>query len=205
MAVDADGVYVTGRTWPSGGEDNMFVLRRDFDGSPVWDRQWGDYGYDRGASLTLTTGHVYVAGNSQWSNSSGALTFKYTKSGTLDTSNSPQGWWTRYFPGGYDYANSVAVDANGNMYTGGNYERATNNWWSYVQKYDSSGSNQWHREYGNAGYGIQCRPGTMTMSGDTLYSTSRSNVSGENQVVVAKYRSDGTAGWQTQWGSTSRD
>jgi hypothetical protein len=206
VAVDADGVFATGRTWQSGGDDNMFVVRRGFDGTPVWDRQWGDYGYyDRGWRLTLTADHVYVAGDSQWSSNHGAHTFKYTKSGTLDTSNSSQGWWTQFVgSSGYNYTRSVAVDADGNMYTGGDYEKYFNGYWSYVRKYDSSGVLQWHREYGNPGSQIKCRPGRMTMSGENLYSTGGSNVSGENQVVVAKYGSDGTAGWQIQWGSTSR-
>ena len=135
VAVDADGVYATGRTWQSGGLDDMFVVRRGFNGSPVWDRQWGDYGYhDRGWRLTLTADHVYVAGDSQWSSNHGAHTFKYTKSGTLDTSNSSQGWWTQYVgSGGYNYASSVAVDASGNLYVGGEYEKYFFGFWSYVQ------------------------------------------------------------------------
>ncbi len=212
VAVDDSGVYVGGTTWPAGGKYDAFLLRYDGAGNMVWDRTWGGSNYDFGGRVTLFGSTVYMAGNTYsfaYDPVGGieydAITLKYSKDGVLDTSNSPDGWWTRFSGDsgyyGYDYAGSVATDELGNLYVGGDSERSTNNWWAYVERYDPAGVKQWHQHYGQWGYGTNCRPGRATLSGSNLYSVGRFNPAGDNQVLVLKYDTAGTPVWAMLWGA----
>jgi hypothetical protein len=158
VATDANGnVYVAGYTW--GGLDgntltgtrDFFVTKYDSSGVKQYTKQSGVTGIvTSGNSVTTdANGNVYVAGNTQGGLDGNALTGTYDQFVTkYDSSGVKQ--YTRQLgvAGGDTYGNSVATDANGNVYVAGttyggldgNTLIGTRDF--FVTKYDSSGVKQ---------------------------------------------------------------
>jgi len=167
-----NNIYVTGRFngtanfggnyLTSFGSDDVFILKLDPDGNPVWVRQAGGQGYERGhAIITDSTGNSYISGLF-WSTSmsfgnititsplaSNLFIAKYASDGTPLWAHALQNQdytWPAYQMGldeegscymGGDYDGSLAFD-NGPTYTG----NLNNN---FLVKYDASGAFQWNK------------------------------------------------------------
>jgi len=200
LAVDDNAVYVTGRTWASGNPDDLFLNKYDLAGNPVWSQTWGVAGRsDQGFNVARWGDQVHVAGNTRrytYDNEPDAITLKYDTNGTLDYSNSPDGWWTLWTSDGYngfDYAKDVALDAAGNLYVLGTEEYGYINTWTYLEKYNPAGVKQWHRHYGVDGSPRYCGSEKLVLSGDNLYAAGTYNAAGvDAKVQVLKYSTDGT-------------
>ncbi len=214
VAVDDAAVYATGSTSPApGSPGDLILLKYDLAGNPVWSRIWpdlGSLGYDGGRQVAIASTGVFVAGSTDeyatWLRD--AVTLKYSSDGVLDTSNSPQGWWTKFSGDtsyhGYNYAGDLTVDEAGNMYVVGTSERAYNNLWTYVQKYNAAGSLQWHQNYGAFGQGGN-GSNSIVRRGDSLYTAGHSGRGVDEQILSLKYTLAGARLWDTSWGGADSE
>ncbi len=218
VVVHNGAVYTTGRTHPIGGTDDAFILKHDLAGNPLWipvDRTWGGSDGDGGGKLAGNGSHLYVCGSTgsfaydpAGDLEGDAMTVKWTEGGVYDTTNSPDGWWTRFSGDnnywGSDGASNVAVDAGGSLYVVGGSERGWGNSWGYVEQYDPAGVKQWHDHYGTSGAYHYSGLGGLALSGGYAYAAGYINDgSGDYQLVARKYTTGGALEWGFTWGDVA--
>ncbi|MBI3934969.1 MAG: hypothetical protein HY316_09780, partial [Acidobacteria bacterium] len=164
IAAHASGIYVLGETdsalpgqVSAGGLFDIFLRKYDSNGTELWTRQFGTAGAEFPGGVTADGGGVYLAGATSGalpgqSNSSGydAFVRKYDSNGTE--------LWTRQFGSSGDaLAYGVALSGAslyltgnvvgmlpGQLGSGGFHEDV------FVRKYDTSGAEQWTRQFGTA-------------------------------------------------------
>ncbi len=225
VSVDSAGnVYVAGEAGgtfdgqSSAGEQDAFVAKYDSSGNQEWLRQLGTSGGDETTGVSVdSAGNVYVAGTTQGTfvsqSSAGgysdAFVVKYDSAGT-------QQWLRQFGTSGRDDAYSVSVDGAGNVYVAG-YTTGTFDDQSsagfddaFLVKYDSSGSQQWARQFGTSSldyaYGVSVdSAGDVYVAGKTGGSFLGQSSTGVSDAFVAKYDSSGNQQWLRQFGSTSNE
>ena len=218
---DIDGnVYVAGDTYgdlqaANRGSSDAFVSMYSSSGELLWTKQFGTPKDDSAYSIiTNVNGNVYVAGKTngslQGSNKGkdDAFISKYSSSGEL--------LWTRQFgTSGSDYINSVAINANGNIYVAGDTSgslQGTNkglNVDSFVRKYSSGGKVLWTRQFGTSEPDYAYRITADTKG--NIYVAGRTNGSlqgvsqGSDDAFIRKYSSSGKVLWTRQFGTSDYD
>jgi hypothetical protein len=162
MAVDAKkNVYVAGSFYDQlfgqtkrAGPNDLFLLKLDPDGNKIWLRIASSAGSESAAGVAIGgSGNIYVAGYAEAAlegqPSIGSYDFVLLK-------YAPDGermWVRTHGTTKMDVANSMALDAQENLYLAGstigpvslpNYDLED----MYVAKYDKNGSKQWERLFG---------------------------------------------------------
>lgn len=213
VATDADGnVYVGGRTRGRLGDDDIansgaFVRSFDSEGNERWYRGFGTADRDDSALAVATDaeGRVYAAGytygalqgaNAGWND---AFVRSFDGDGALR--------WTRQFgTDGFELANAIATDADGNVYVAGSTSgdlAGTNPGAStadaFIRSYDANGNHRWTRQFGTSGTdmarGIATGPsGDLFVAGET-----------SGDVFVRSYDPDGNLLWTREFGTSDDD
>ena len=214
--ITADGSgnsYVVGETSgvlaPGGtGGTNAFVRKYDLGGNVVWTNQYGGVGIATNANaVAVDANNLYVAGSSSSTPTSGTgYVRKYDLSGNLI--------WHRDITPVDEFVQAVTVDASGNVYVGGGTTAslAQTNGGSndaFIRKYDSAGTVQWTRQFGNVGDDI-VRGLTIDPSGNLVsigqVATNVLGVPGSNGgTFVRKYDPAGSALWTQGIGSAGNE
>lgn len=237
ISVDTSGnSYVTGSfagtasfggiTLTGSGGDDVFITKYDASGNILWAKQAGGSNYDGGNGIAVDgSGNSYVTGYFQGTASFGNTTLvssgnedvfiaKYDASGNL--------LWVKQAGGsGYDAANAVAIDGNGNSYITG-YFAGVANFGSttltssggndvFIAKYSTSGSLLWAKRAGGSNYdesyGIAVDGNsncyiTGYFGGTTFFGSTTLTSSGLQDVFIAKYDGSGNLLWAKQAGGT---
>jgi hypothetical protein len=196
LAVDGSGnVYVTGESYGSGTDFDYATIKYDAAGNELWVKRYNGpaNSFDEALFLAVdASGNVYVTGQS-----AGIGTGSDYASIKYDT-NGNELWVKRYNgPGNSsDVAQSLAVNASGNVYvTGGSNGSGTGLDFATI-KYDAAGNELWVRRYngpGNAGDG----GGFLAVDGfGNIYITGASN-GGETEAdyTTIKYDASGNELW----------
>ncbi|WP_317899882.1 DUF7948 domain-containing protein [Aurantibacillus circumpalustris] len=208
-------------------------------------RQWGTY-YAGNATgkdcANNASGDVYVCGvttsstgiatagchQAVFGGGSDAYYAKFNSLGVLQ-------WGTYYGGSALDAAHTIAVDASGNVYSGGYCASSTGTVFAtigshqptygggaydgYVVKFDQAGVRLWGTYYGGAGYeGIGVKPdasgnvyvyGSTNTSTGTAVATSCSYqdqyAGGSSDLFVVKFTAAGSRVWGTYFGSMYSD
>ena len=217
VTVSPEGIYVTGITWPSGGDWHtwdIYLLKYDLGGNLLWTRTWGGTNYEDGGRVSASGSHVCVAGQTYsyaYDPAGGleadAVTVCWAHDGVLDCSNSPDCWFTRFSgDSGYygpENGTDIAHDDAGNFYVSGYSERVYGNYWAFAEKYDDTGAKQWHQHWGGSGYLKMSFASGLALSGDAVYVGGASNQYSVNyQVMALKYMTDGALVWSNLWGDS---
>jgi hypothetical protein len=211
VSVDALGnVFIAGYTHgdlagPNAGETDAFVSRYDATGVLHWTRQFGTDIRDVSTGVaTDGLGNVYVSRNTDDADFSQAYLSKYDIDGT-------ELWTQQIGTTEANWADAVAVDAQGNAYVSGyidgdlggpNAGRQD----AFLSKFDASGSPLWTRQLGTTrderGYGVATDGlGNIYIGGSTTGELAGQN-SGNEDVFLGKYNSDGDLEWTRQVEST---
>ncbi len=196
ISLDASGnLLVSGVTLTNPTSYDFIILKYNSSGMQQWLKTYNGTGSSPDSPSDLKTdasGNIYITGYStgvgtayDW------LTIKYDPSGT-------QLWEKRYNgPGNLtDVANSLAVDASGNIYVtgfaGGN---GTGNDITTI-KYNSSGVEQWVQTYNGPGNGNDnARSLVLDAAGNVYITGYSSGLSSGSDYTTIKYNSSGVQQW----------
>jgi Beta-propeller repeat len=153
----------------SAGGTDIFLLKLDANGTPLWSRRFGGAGDDVGYGVAVDgSGNAYLTGSFQ-----GAVNFG---SGLLASAGGADAFvlkvdtagntlWSRSFgAAGDDVGNGVAVDGAGNAYLTGSFHGAVDFGTGalasaggsdvFVVKLDSNGNTLWSRRFGGSADGV---------------------------------------------------
>jgi uncharacterized delta-60 repeat protein len=201
ITVDDDGnVYVTGYTSNVGSSLDYITIKYDKDGDTKWVRTYNGpgNGIDQATAIAMDDdGNVYITGNSNGiGTGSDYATIKYNNAGTLQ-------WVSRYnnAVNGFDRANALAVDHNGNVYITGFIVTLINGEGTDLTdiatiKYNTSGMQQWVSIYNRKGRD-EGNDLAVDAAGN-VYITGLSGTAEEdpdNDYVTVKYNNNGAQLW----------
>ncbi len=166
----AGNLYLAGATSSFGaGDSDVVLLKYDSNGNILWQRTWGGSGSEGADALIIDSlDNIYVAGmtRSFGTGEPDVALLKYDSNGNL--------LWQRVWDkGDIDYATSLAVDDDGNLYVCGNtYSFGAGEGDALVLKYDSSGNLVWDRTWGGSdndfAYGAAIdESGNLLVTGNT--------------------------------------
>ena len=187
MKFDSSGnIVICGRAYNTG----FAILKIDTSGSLLWQVKLGatTTTYGRGVAID-SSDNIYVSGYSDVPSGTGTQDFvvaKYNSSGTLQ--------WQRYLGGGglqYQYGKGIAVDSSANVYICG-WSNDTGTALGILAKWNTSGTFQWQRQFGNSGGGSQVFNDIAIDSSDNIYAVGYASVNG----IIVKYDSTGAVTWQ---------
>ncbi len=189
IAIDANGyIYITGTfqdtaNFSSGstysltsvGSEDIFVAKLDVSGNTIWLKQMGGIANDYVSSIALdASGDVYTAGyfngTADFDPDNGS--FNLTSVGGIDVfisklNNAGNFVWAKQMGGPLiDYANSITIDASGNVYTTGlfnntaDFNMATGtstltsigNEDAFIAKLNSTGNFIWAKQMGGTDF-----------------------------------------------------
>jgi hypothetical protein len=196
--VDGSGnVYVTGMSAGSGSNFDYATVKYNSSGVQQWVQRYNGTGNHEDAPQSIVldnAGNVYVTGYSRNGITLGTedyVTVKYNSAGT-------QQWVARFnsVADDKDCANSLAVDAAGNVYvTGESWGIGTYCDYATV-KFNSAGVQQWVQRYnGPASYWDVAYSIALDYSGN-LYVTGYSGGNGtSDDYATIKYNSAGVQQW----------
>jgi parallel beta-helix repeat protein len=216
---DPDGYIVAGITYPGSGDNNMWVLRLDLQGSVIWEKSYGGSNSDGAQAIQQTVdqtgtpdGYI-VAGHYShtygWEyrdlwviklNLDGSIAWEKTWGGnggedayavqqTFDTSGRPDGY---------------VVAGRTTSFGAGGYD-------AWVLKLSPAGSVVWQRTYGGSGSdGAMSIRQTINPSGqpDGYIATGYTDSFGADQwgdVWVFKLDSAGNVVWEKRYGGSGED
>ncbi|MBX3188594.1 MAG: SBBP repeat-containing protein [Labilithrix sp.] len=186
-----------------------------------WMRQFGSTATDRVEAVSVDkSGNVVVVGYTNGAlagetsaGSTDAFVRKYDAAGTV--------LWTRQFgTSEADFAQSVSVDASGNVIVGGRTFGALPGQTSagasdaFVRKYDAAGTVLWTRQFGTATNTSSeyVRSVTADKDGNVLVAgyvqggtLPDQTGAGSTDAFVRKYDPDGNVEWTRQFGTTGSD
>lgn len=208
IALDAFGhVYVTAASTDSFTGDDIAVIKYDTLGTFVWDARYNGPGNDYDWPFDIevdAAGNVYVTGRSVGAGTGfDYVTIKWDSSGT-------EQWVGRYNGTGNtsDEAYSIAVDAQGNVYTTGTSTGVGTGLDFATVKYDSLGNEEWAVTFNTTG--------DMDEFGTTLDTDDNGNVyiTGgtwkfmqgiPSDYLTIKYNSNGDTVWTRRYSGPGGD
>src|SRR4030095_2706849 len=196
IAVDQAGnIYVTGKSVGSGTADDYATIKYNSTGIQLWVQRYNgpvNQNDDARCLAVDAQGNVYVTGSSIAAGLYGDFTtIKYNTSGLVQ--------WIQQYNGpanSSDAANSIVVDASGNVYVTG-YSTGINTGDDITTiKYNSAGVLQWNKRYNGLGSGGDngiCVK--VDVSGNVYVGAYSTGAVTNRDFTTIKYNSAGTQQW----------
>ena len=199
-ADDSGNVIVAG--WSAGlsGFNDYATVKYDAGGSQKWAvRYHGPWAEGDDVSYDLAvdcSGNVYVTGGSISENGDrDYLTMKYSPAGAEE--------WTARFNGvanDFDVAQALTVDCSGNVYVTGKSEGINSSLDYLTIKYNSSGVEQWTKQYNGPGNSEDGAVGiALDPAGNVYVSGISTGVNSGFDYATIKYNSSGTEDWVSRF------
>jgi uncharacterized delta-60 repeat protein len=212
IALDSSAnVYICGDAYDTSfSSEAIQIVKYDTNGNIQWQRSLQSSFasvIDVGKGVAVdSSGNVYACGYSPPTEFSGeyqAYLIKYDTSGTLQ--------WQRklHGSGSKDYAYAVAVDSSSNVYVVGetDYLDPFGQSDGLIAKYNSSGTIQWQRTFGNVtgfSYGATRIQAISVDSSANLYICGITSRYSPDTLLIAKYDTSGTIQWQRNMANGTR-
>jgi hypothetical protein len=207
----SNNIYVTGSTLggldgnTSSGDYDLFVVKYDSSGTKQWTQQLGSSAWDEGHGVSVDSlDNIYVTGWT-WGGLDGNTTsgirdiilVKYNSSGIKQ-------WTKQLGTSSVDDGKGLSIDASNNIYITGRTEGGLDGntpLGGYVDiflvKYNSSGTKQWTKQFGtslydenNGGIAVDSLD-NIFVTGETYGAFDGNSNSGEQDIFLVKYNSDG--------------
>lgn len=200
IAVDNGGnVIVVGDSVGVGSGYDMVTIKYSGAGIPLWTNRYNGPGngdesaravaLDDGGNVLVTGASYNDTGNSDFA------TLKYSSAG--------QPLWTNRYDGpgsGHDYANSVAVDPNGDLIVTGSSRGAGGNDDYATIKYSSAGLPLWTNRYNGPGDGADTAVAVVVDAvGEVIVTGSSYGASSGTDWATIKYSSAGMPLWTNRY------
>lgn len=209
IASDAAGnIYTGGSTVNIGTDRDYLIQKADASGNVIWRTTFNASGNgpDEIQSIAVDASqNVYITGFGKSADvGNDFLTMKLNTNGGIA--------WTQFYnydvANGYDQANSIVLDGNGNVIvTGQSDEDATaitND--DYVTiKYSNNGTQQWLVRYNGLGNGIDRAVKTVVDNSNNIYVTGRSFNGSDDDYATIKYNTSGVQQWLEYGDRTHHD
>jgi uncharacterized delta-60 repeat protein len=198
LAIDAQGnVYATGFSYDIYSRGHCSTIKYDTNGNELWVKRY--IGPHKGDNIARdiavdANGNVFVIGSSTGSNYyPDYFTIKYDVKGN-------ELWVKRYNSpvNHYDEANSLAVDAQGNIYVTGTSLVSASNVDIVTIKYDTNGNVLWVKRY-NGGVGDAARSMVLDQLGNVYITGYSFNSESSNDYVTVKFDKDGNELWAMKY------
>ncbi len=144
----SDNIFICGRR-QDGSDQPATIYKFDTSASIIWKKNYHKAQYDRFYDIDFdSSGNIYVAGSS-----SNPILMKLNSSGTIQWCKKigTTGNWA--VPKQRSYG--VAVDSNNDIYIIGRNGPNKSNWKALIVKFNSSGTEQWRRDFGITGTTIK--------------------------------------------------
>jgi hypothetical protein len=184
----------------------------------IWVRQVSGSGYDQGYGVAVNsnTGNAYVVGSTEG-------IFTPTEGGndafiSAYNSNGVDLWHWQFGTDANDVAHTVSVNpTTGNVYVAGQTDGALLGQTSsggtdaFISMYNSAGVRIWTKQFGtseyDAAYSSAVNPitGDIFLGGQTRGTLPGQTSSGDTDIFVSKFDSDGNPLWTRQFGSSLHD
>lgn len=179
-SVYAAALNSSGQLHTAGNYTGTYTTRKyDVDGTVLWSRNY--HGANLRGIAVDSSETTYVAGAV-----SSSTTTRVFDSGGTESWNANHGL----------QVNGIAVDADGNVYTGGVGDSGSSN--DTTRKYNSSGTLQWSVQHG---VGNPATVNCIAVDADGNVYTGGTRVSGSPQVTTRKYDTDGSLLWTADHGA----
>lgn len=227
-----------------GGSTDGYIIKFSVAGTKEWSTYYGGEGDDAIYGSTVdASGNLYITGSTYSVSAASAISTSgahQTSNGISTTSardafvakfsaSGSRTWGTFYGGNLADYATSVAVDKNGNVFIGGSAGSSngtsiattgafqTTQSPGFVAKFNSSGVRQWGTYYGNGGNelvnAVACDTsgnvyiGGVTLSASLIATTGafQTSLNGATDGFIVKFSSTGGRQWGTYYGGTAVD
>ncbi|HEY3250035.1 MAG TPA: SBBP repeat-containing protein, partial [Ignavibacteria bacterium] len=192
---NSGNVYVTGYATGMTTSKDLFTIKYNTDGVPLWNASYngpvngGDYSF---AIALDQSGNVYITGRSdRGANSSDYTTIKYNNNGVQQ--------WVALFdgPGHFvDEAKAICVDASGNVYVTGKSTGASSSFDIVTVKYNASGIQQWVSTFNGTANGEDFGTSIAVDNSGNVYVCGATVGTGTgSDYITLRINSNGTQAW----------
>jgi hypothetical protein len=179
-------IYVTGSY-----NSTLILLKYDQNGNLIWNKTWDDL-YGRGWGIYGSDNHIYICGYHDYD----AVIVKYDTDGNMI--------WNRSLESTVDRLYQLTV-YDDFLYLIGTVDNATSFYKDlYITKFDVEGNMIWNASWGGESYeygmDLVGYNGSIYLTGETA-----SYGSGDTQMVLLKYDTEGNFIWERLWGGTGSE
>lgn len=205
MAIDISGnIFITGTSESdsSGTYYDAMTLKFDASGNNVWEKY--NLGEGSGSDISYAMikdndDNIYVTGAGSFGFYTSFITLKYKPDGKLI--------WKKIFKSSVtssEKALDIAQDQEGNVIVTGSSQSSGNNFNILTVKYDSSGVEQWYKDFNGTGNSDDIPTKMNTDAVGNIYITGSSTGTGTGKdVITLKYDPNGNLIWNKIFNGSS--
>lgn len=182
-----------------GATGRLTIRKYNSAGTSQWERQLSNGNREiAGGCATDSTGAIVVAFTANWNTSPVSAVTKYNSAGTIQWQKTFS--QSNYSSPNFNVANYVgqyvAVDGSDNVYVLSGKVNATSTLaYTWITKFNSSGTQQWIRRLESSADGIQPSAVAVTSAGDVYLATNEYTLGTDSSFII-KYDTSGTLQWK---------
>ena len=209
IAIEADGIILTGWSAGDGTEIDVILMKIGFDGNVIWQTRWGGMSAKddhQDGHIVVDDSMIYVSGLYDGSPSLGwdgrALLAKFDKTDGTFVDSVTYGRQDQWF----NAENALGMASDGTyLYTTGYTTTSANNWDIFVAKFDKDLNNIWHTTWG--GLDTESARAITVADDGSIYIGGNTDSFGNGKIDMAllKFNPAGTLEWYKTWGDLQDD